>query len=318
MTGAVHPAAGSEDERRYIRYAIDRFGAFSNITWDMGDDLDSYRDEKWTHDTGTFIEQKDPYKHLETSHPAVSNDHQDRASSWFGFTSYQEWSRNQHALMLASRKLQEKSGRIIPQTNEEYGYEDHYPHWAAPGSDSADALRRTAWDIAMAGAYGTSGESARRGTNIWPDSGGGWLNGRGDDTQTMFLGYGHMVDFFTSFAWWKTNPHDELVTKGDYCLAAPGKTYAVYLPHGGSVSVQLQPGRYRASWFSAMNGETIDLPEVSGPEWKSPSSRPKRLGVAASGQCNLPGGHADTELPGRLTNPERHDLLGAPWSPVRG
>lgn len=268
--GRVHPAAGSEDERRFIRYAIDRFGAFSNITWDMGDDLDSYRDEKWTHDTGTFIQLRDPYKHLGTSHPAVSNDHQDRASAWFGFTSYQEWSRNQHALMLASRRLQEKTGRIIPQTNEEYGYEDHYPHWAAPGSDSADALRRTAWDISMAGAYGTSGESARRGTNIWPDSGGGWLNGRGDDTQTMFLGYGHMVDFFTSFEWWKTNPHDELVNGGNYCLADPGKTYAVYLPHGGSVTVQLQRGHYRASWFNAMTGQTIDLPAATGPEWKSP------------------------------------------------
>jgi hypothetical protein len=270
--GRVHPVAGSEDERRFIRYAIDRFGAFSNITWDMGDDLDSYRDEKWTHDTGTFIQQEDPYKHLETSHPAVSNDHQDRASPWFGFTSYQEWSRNQHGLMLASRKLQEKTGRVIPQTNEEYGYEDHYPHWAAPGSDSADALRRTAWDISMAGAYGTSGESARRGTNIWPDTGGGWLNGRGDDTQTMFLGYGHMVDFFTSFEWWKTNPHDELVNGENYCLADLGKTYAVYLPHGGSVTVKLEPGRYRASWFSALTGEKIDLPAVTSPEWKSPEA----------------------------------------------
>ena len=37
----VHPEAGGEDERRFIRYAIDRFGAFSNITWDLGDDLDS-------------------------------------------------------------------------------------------------------------------------------------------------------------------------------------------------------------------------------------------------------------------------------------
>src|SRR5690348_3064397 len=40
-----------------------------------------------------------------------------------------------------------------------YGYEDHYPLWApAPPGDSADTLRRTAWDIAMAGAYGTAGE----------------------------------------------------------------------------------------------------------------------------------------------------------------
>jgi hypothetical protein len=267
--GKIHPAAGSDDEHRFIRYAVARFGAFSNITWDLGDDLDSYRDEKWTHETGMLLQGWDPYKHLETSHPTKIA-HQDRASSWFGFTSYQEWSRDQHRLMLESRKLQEEAGRIIPQTNEEYGYEDHYPLWALPGSDSADTLRRTAWEIAMAGGYQTAGETARRGTNIWPDMGGGWMNGRGDDTMTMFLGYGHMVDFFTSFEWWKTNPHDEFVNNGNYCLADPGKTYAVYLPRGGDVTIQLKSGHYDAYWFNAFSGEKIDLPPVEGQSWTSP------------------------------------------------
>jgi Protein of unknown function (DUF4038) len=266
----VHPAAGSEDEHRFIRYAIARLGAFSNITWDLGDDLDSYRDEQWTHETGMAIAEWDPYRHLATSHP-VKTIHQDRASSWLGFTSYQDWSRNQHALMLESRKLQEKAGRIIPQTNEEYGYEDHYPEWTAPGSDSAEVLRRTAWDIYMAGAYQTAGESARRGTNIRPDTGGGWLNGRGDDTQTLFLGYGHIVDFFASFEWWKTNPRDDLVDNGNYCLAQPGNVYAIYLPHGGRVSVRLEPGVYQAQWFNATSGQRVPIvPDATGPAWTSP------------------------------------------------
>ena len=266
----VHLVAGSDDEHRYIRYATARLAAFSNITWDLGDDLDSFRDEKWTHETGTLIEKWDPYHHLATSHP-IHTEHQDRASSWFGFTSYQDWSRTQHALMLESRKLQQQAGRIIPQANEEYGYEDHYPAWAAAGSDSADVLRRTAWDIYMAGGYQTAGESARRGTNVWPDTGGGWMNGRGDDTQTMFVGYGHIVDFFTGFEWWKTNPHDELVDQGDYCLADPGRIYAVYLPHGGKVTLRLDPGAYRAEWFNANSGQRIPLPEdVTGPSWTSP------------------------------------------------
>jgi len=72
----------------------------------------------------------------------------------------------------------------------------------------------------MAGAYGTTGESARRGTNIWPDTGGGWINGRGDDTMVMLKGYERMVDFFSSFEWWKTEPHDELVNNG---AAAAGR-----------------------------------------------------------------------------------------------
>jgi len=44
-THQAQPAAGSEDERRYVRYAVARLSAFSNITWDLGDDLDSFRDE---------------------------------------------------------------------------------------------------------------------------------------------------------------------------------------------------------------------------------------------------------------------------------
>jgi hypothetical protein len=273
--GVVHTVPGSDDERRYIRYAAARLSAFSNITWDLGDDLDTFRDDKWAHETGTLLEGWDPYKHLATTHP-VHREHQDRASAWFGFTSIQDWSRIQHALMLEERQLQIKTGRIIPQTNEEYGYEDHYPKWAPePPGDSAETLRRTAWEIAMAGAYGTAGETARRGTNIWPDTGGGWMNGRSDDTTTMLNGYAHMVDFFTSFEWWKTEPHDELVNNGAYCVAEPGGIYAVYLPKGGKVTVALQPGRYRAEWFSAMTGEIVPIGMVDGPAWTSPTAPDK-------------------------------------------
>lgn len=267
----VHPAAGSDDENRFVRYAVARLSAFSNVTWDLGDDLNLYRDDDWTHRTGTFLKNIDPYQHLATSHP-TDNRHQDRTSDWFDFTSFQEWSREQHAFMLGQRKRQQQLGRIIPQTNEEYGYEDHYPPWSEGlGSESADTLRRTAWEIAMAGGYGTTGESARRGTNVWPDSGGGWINGRGDDTMTMLEGYSHMVDFFTSFDWWKTEPHDELVNKGNYCLASPGEAYALYLPHGGTATARLGSGTYRAELFNPLTGERKSLPDAHGPIWASPA-----------------------------------------------
>ena len=273
-THHAQPGAGSEDERRYYRYAIARLAPFSNVTWDLGDDLDSFRDEAWTHETGTLLHERDPYKRLATSHP-THREPQDRASGWFGFTSIQDWSRAQHALMLEERQIQLKTGRVIPQANEEYGYEDHYPAWApAPPGNSAETLRRVAWDIAMAGAYGTAGESARRGTNVWPDTGGGWINGRGDDTMVMLKGYAHMVDFFTSFDWWKTEPHDELVGGGAYCLAKPGEIYAVYLPRAGQVTLKAEPGRYEATWFDAFTGDPAPLGDVSvsGSSWTSPKA----------------------------------------------
>jgi hypothetical protein len=272
-----HPPAGGEAERRYYRYAAARLAAFANVTWDLGDDVSLFRTLAWSHEMGTFLRSCDPYHHLATDHP-VDNKHQDRTAEWFGFTSFQEWSRPQHAWMLGQRAAQRRTGRIIPQTNEEYGYEDHYPRWAQnyPDGASAEPMRRTAWEIYMAGCYQTTGETARRGTGYWPDTGGGWVNGRGDDTMTMLRGYAHIVEFFTSFAWWTAEPHDELVDGGAFCLADPGRLYAVYLPTGRRVRVKLLPGTYDARWFNPRSGKTRALPRLehgggaAGTTWAAP------------------------------------------------
>ena len=138
----------------------------------------------------------------------------------------------------------------------------------------------------MAGAYGTAGETARRGVNIWPDTGGGWVNGRGDDSMVMLKGYARMVDFFTSFEWWKTEPHDELVSGGRaFCLAQPGQTYAVYIPDRvmcgvgeayefktacAPLALKLEPGTYEAHWYGAYTGEIVPIGKVQGPVWTLP------------------------------------------------
>src|ERR1035438_3248933 len=97
------------------------------------------------------------------------------------------------------------------------------------------------------------------------------------DTMTMFAGFGHIVDFFTSFEWWKADPHDELVSGGAYCLAKPGEIYAVYLPREDSVTVRLEPGTYTAHWFGASTGEILPLPPASGPQWVYTGRKSTRL-----------------------------------------
>jgi Domain of unknown function (DUF5060)/Protein of unknown function (DUF4038) len=146
--------------------------AYSNVTWDLGDDLDRFRSEVWTHETGTMLYGLDPYHHLATSHP-VDNRYQDRTSQWFTMTSFQRWKRPLHGWMLDQREQQLRAKRIIPQVNEEYGYEDHYPSFAPykPPAASAEANRRAAWEIAMAGCYQTTGETAKRGTGFFPNTG---------------------------------------------------------------------------------------------------------------------------------------------------
>jgi len=100
----VHPVAGGDDELRYFRYAAARLSAYANVTWDLGDDISLYRDLGWSHKMGSLLFGWDPYHHLATDHP-VDNKHQDRAAAWFGFTSFQEWSRPQHSWMLQQREM---------------------------------------------------------------------------------------------------------------------------------------------------------------------------------------------------------------------
>jgi hypothetical protein len=74
-----------------------------------------------------------------------------------------------------------------------------------------------------------------------------------------------------------------MVPRGDlasteYCLAAPGLAYLVYLPNGGSVSVNLRAatGPVSVEWFSPSTGETIDAGTIEGgasTEFTSPFTR---------------------------------------------
>jgi hypothetical protein len=193
---------------------------------------------------------------------------------------YQRWDEHGgYHFMLNNRLKQAETGRFMPQVNEEYGYEDHYPaRWGegrvAPAR-SADTRRRLAWEISMAGAYQTTGERADTGTGWGPDTGGGWINGRGDDTMVMLKGYGYMVDFFTGIPWWTANPRNNLVDNKVLCLADPGKLYVAYLPQGGKIRIEMLPGQYTAKWFYPRDGKWEILPDVNvkGRSWTSPKSK---------------------------------------------
>jgi hypothetical protein len=157
---------GGKDEQRYYQYAVARFAAFSNVMWDVTNEYRLFRDNAWAEKMGTFIKEHDPYGHLISVHG--HGDFRFQTSSWADFAMYQSWDeRGGYAFMLNNRKKQAATGRVIPQVNEEYGYEDHYPTWGgnrrAPAR-SADSRRRLAWEIYMSGCYQTTGERANTGT----------------------------------------------------------------------------------------------------------------------------------------------------------
>jgi hypothetical protein len=221
---------GGEDEQRYYRYGVARLAAFSNVMWDVTNEYRSFRNDAWAEKMGSFIDKCDPYDHLTSVHG--HGDFRFQTSRWADFAMYQRWDEaGGYRFMLDNRRKQAETGRIIPQVNEEYGYEDHYPTWGgnrkAPAR-RADNRRRLAWTMYMAGCYQTTGERADTGTGWGPDTGGGWLNGRGDDSMNMLIGYGRIVDFFTSVPWRELNPDNSFFTASSQTSVRTQLTHVVY------------------------------------------------------------------------------------------
>ena len=223
-----------EDEKRYYDYAIARYAAYTNIMWDIANEYHLFRNEEWVKEMGPHLYQNDPYKHLISVHG--NEEFPFRTSAWVNMALYQSWDEcGGFDFMLSCREKQQATGRMIPQINEEYGYEGHYPPWGCgpeatkeQGGRSADNRRKLAWEIYMAGAYQTTGERADDGTGAGKNTGGGWINGRGNDTMTMLQGYAHIRSIFEQTQYWKLEPMPELVNNGNLCLAEPGKQYLVY------------------------------------------------------------------------------------------
>ena len=238
------------DERRYFQYAVARLASFYNVEWCVTNEWELYRPNEWCDILGELIAEEDPYGHLCAVHG--HGHYPFRKSAWSTHALFQSWDEHgSYVFMLKNREEQLATGRPIPQINEEYGYEDHYPvPWGnghvAPYRN-ADSRRRLAWEITMAGAYQTTGESAANGV-------GGWINGAGDDSMQMLDGYRIVMDFFVRFDWYRLAPRPDLI-HGGYLLCVPGERYIAYLPHGGSVEIHVEDGEYEAEWFNPRTGQ---------------------------------------------------------------
>jgi len=280
---------GGADEQRYYRYAVARLGAFSNVMWDLANEYRLFRDDAWAEKMGAFVKQCDPYSHLTSVHG--HGDFRFRQAPWADFAMYQSWDEyGGYDFMLKNRLEQAQTGRVIPQVNEEYGYEDHYPQgWGenrkAPAR-SAETRVRLAWEISLAGGYQTTGERADRA------NGGGWINGRGDDTMTMLTLYGHLYDFFTGITWWKLQPDTNLVVSvqphssrpAAGAPAAPGRAFAarspegdlaaIYVPNGGVVTLkgELLKDQLKPLWFSPRDGGMRNARALRSRVYRTPTA----------------------------------------------
>jgi hypothetical protein len=276
---------GNADEQRYYGYAVARYSGFANVMWDVTNEYHLFRTEEWVNKMGELIKSKDPAKHLISVHGHAEFPF--RTSPWVDVVLYQSWDEcGGYQFMSECRNKQAAAGRILPQVNEEYGYEDHYPPWGCgngrsrePDGRSAENRRQLAWEIYMAGGYQTTGERANEGTGAGRDSGGGWINGRGNDSMIMLQGYAVIRKIFEQTSYWKHSPRSDLVNYGNLCLASPGEEYIVYsrlpncrltLPEGITFTVKMvNPRTGEENWLRDTDpaGQAWEYPKNLEKDW---------------------------------------------------
>jgi Protein of unknown function (DUF4038)/Domain of unknown function (DUF5060) len=226
---------GNENEQLYYAYAAARYSAYENIMWDIANEYHLFRTPEWAEKMGNFLKSKDVNNHLLSIHG--NSDFPFRKAPWVDLVMYQSWDEcGGYEFMTDAKQKQSETGRILPHINEEYGYEGHYSVWGCGASagkekpDGRNALNRSqlAWEICMTGSYQTTGETAEYGTGAGEDTGGGWINGRGNDKMTMLNYYKILKNCFEKTKYWELSPQNDKVNLGNLCLGNDQQEYLIY------------------------------------------------------------------------------------------
>jgi hypothetical protein len=272
-------------ERRWLKYLLARYAAFSNIfMWTISNEyethpdgayrLDNPEDVDWAIRTAKFIAEDDPYHHLVTVHPVIPSsttgsspasaiNYPWRIGGFFG---------KEHAIAVLSQQTGQsqywegddinltksiRADRIYgkPVINTENGYE--YLSTQATMKKQVhgtDKVRHSAWRIVCSGGYfaaGFNGTLAH--SDIWnqidrPNQYSFVLKDEGAAAQ-----FGLLYRFFTALSFWRMNPYDGV---SDNAVAlSDGKTYVVYLPAGGTASLEvIYKRKPKGSWFNPRTG----------------------------------------------------------------
>jgi hypothetical protein len=270
--------------------------------------LDFPADVEWAKATARFLKANDPHRHLVTVHPVISASRRGesprspidppwRIGEFFGEepafdvlsqqtghlgegTVWDEklqcWTGDSPTLV-ASLRADRRFNK--PVLNTENGYE----YLAGQATEKkqvhhTDKVRRSAWRVVCAGGYFAAGFHGTIGhSDVWNrlDAPNFYTFTIRDEGAAGQLATLH--DFLSKLPYWRMQPFAGM-TGDAVAIGEPGKTYVVYLPHGGSVTVRLEAlaGGYTARWFNpragtfgarfeVKGGETVELdaPDVS-------------------------------------------------------
>jgi len=231
----AHPAVNAIQEA-YIRKVVDTVNDLDNVLYEVINEGGEKEWDWWVVETVHRYERTKPHQHP------------------VGITGH---GAERLASMLAS-----PADWISPGSQD--GYKDDPPAWDGKKVSLLDTDH--VWGVGGNGPW--VWKSVMRGHNpLFMDPYDGAVLGKRFDPQwePIRRNLGHAIRLASQWNLAAMVPHEKLASTA-YCLADPGNCYAVYVPTGGKVTVDLRATRaqYEVKWFAPSTGKAVDGKPVTG------------------------------------------------------
>ena len=294
-----------EQDKRYLRYVLARYGAYPNVIWCLVNEWnyisrDYGKDKPYWNKLGRLVRDEDPwmkngqYLRPLSIHQQTRVDFQFFSYDWpvhaivqYGVRNGQgtvkdEWDntdpnnqpKTRHADLWGNMSITYNLDHHMPVVNDEYGYIGEPKDKSEASSSNKEDWppftrkkhRQVSWGIAAAGGYGSTGDK-----NQYED-GHPYFSANWHSDPTEYEDIRHLISFFISgpLEYWKMKSHNDLITAGErtYALAEPGRQYLFYAATGSQFEAQLLPGTYHAQLYNPRTGVYQDNGELTGGKTK--------------------------------------------------
>ena len=236
------------NKEKYIKYVLSRLAPFWNITWNLGFEWQEFLSFHQVVYFASLIKEMDPWQHMLSVHGLPGN---------FPFCNA-KWA---DYVNLQTKMVTKVTPQILEDLNrfiiENYCGKPIFASevlWErnkyTPDLDG-EGIRKAGWSILMAGGFFAYADHSHP-------------KGQGHGDGQIYVQ--HMFKFMEETRFWKMTPHNELVSKGNFCLADPGKEYVVYAPNGGEVTVDLTGSEkeFKCFFFNPRNGRHEKRKSIQG------------------------------------------------------
>ncbi|MEL6939572.1 MAG: Calx-beta domain-containing protein, partial [Cyanobacteria bacterium J06598_1] len=250
----------------YYRELIARFGHHNGVTWNLGEENSNTVAQRESY--ADYFKAVDPYDHQVGVHTFPGKSIERVYGALLGYPTFETMSvqipgnEQVHEFTLEWTERSRTAGRpwIV-------NIDEIEPGGSGLVADSVDPGHNDIRDDVLWG-------------NLMANGGGvEWYFGGRDDKriedlrsrQNMYRQTRYAVDFFQSYLPFTEMENMDEITAApsDYVLGKEGEVYAVYLPDGGTTSIDLPTGDYTISWYNSRTGGDLlagSIAQIAGGE----------------------------------------------------